>query len=220
MQFTITVQHGPLSIEVEGDDRQEIQDEILNLAEFVGEHEDTLSRFAALYANSGTDDAKVSAQSSATGPEDSTSSTRANSSEFASLSQKTGVDEGILRQIFQLPDDDDDDEGVPSLDMYHFEDGTLTLGEHRNQRQAQASSLLLYAWEECIGDKEIKYDKLDESLTSSDIETERRDAMGQAFSDNAREWFESDGSNIYLVGKGKNHARELIKELAEQLQSQ
>lgn len=217
MRFTITVQHGPLSIEVEGDDRQEIQDEILNLAEFVGEHEDTLSGFTVLYANSSTDDAKVSTQSSATGSEDSASSTGADSSEFASLSQKTGVDEGVLKQLFQLPDDE---EGVPSLDMYHFEDGTLTLGEHRNQRQAQASSLLLYAWEECIGDKEIKYDKLNESLISSDIETERRDAMGQAFSDNAREWFESDGSSIYLVGKGKNHARELIKELAEQLQSQ
>ncbi|WP_226004024.1 hypothetical protein [Natrinema salinisoli] len=101
--------------------------------------------------------------------------------------------------------------------MYHFEDGVLTLGSARNQRQAQASSLLLYVWEECLDEKRIDYERLNQALVSSDVETERRDAMGQAFSNDASDWFESDGSNIYLVGKGKNHARDLIQELDEKL---
>jgi hypothetical protein len=41
--------------------------------------------------------------------------------------------------------------------------------------------------------------------------------MGQAFSADASNWFESDGSRIYLVGRGKNHARELLQELDKEL---
>jgi hypothetical protein len=82
----------------------------------------------------------------------------------------------------------------------------------------------LYAWEECLNQKKVTYGELDEALVKSDIETERRDAMRQAFSNEADEWFEFETSpsepsesEIWLVGQGKNHARELLKELTEEL---
>jgi hypothetical protein len=217
MEITLTLDYGPINAEFVGENREELQDELLEFVEFLGEEKGSLSNLPAPGANSEPEDEGTQAPLS--GWEDSKPSPTSQESagvrtEFASLSTKAGVDEDTLDKLFELPDNE---EGVPSLNMYHFDDGVLTLGQHRNQRQAQASSLLMYAWEECLDKKRIEYEKLDEALVASDVETERRNSMGQAFSDEASEWFESDGSRIYLVGKGKNHARELIQQLAEEL---
>jgi len=219
MDITLTLNYGPLDAEFQGENREELQDELIEFIAFIQEEEDTFSSLPTPQSNSDSDGKET--QTPATAWEDSDTDdspdaedTDLDASEFTSIATKTGVKAGKLSKLFELPDDE---EGVPSLNMYHFDDGTLRLGSARNQRQAQASALLMFAWEDCLGEKKIAYDKLDEALVASDIETERRDAMGQAFSKDAQEWFESDGSSIYLVGKGKNHARELIQELAEEL---
>lgn len=219
MDITLTLNYGPLDAEFQGEDREELQDELIEFINFIEEEQGTLSTLPKPQGNS--DSTSEGKQTSATGWEDSqadasreTEDTNDGNSEFASISNKTGVDTDVLSKLYELPDSDD---GVPSLNMYHFEDGTLRLGSARNQRQAQASALLMFAWEDCLDEKRIDYDELDEALVASDIETERRNSMGQAFSDGASDWFESDGSSIYLVGKGKNHARELLQELAEEL---
>jgi len=217
MEITLNLNYGPLDAEFTGDDREELQGELVEFLSFLEGEEDTLSNLTTPSANGTAKDGGV--QTPATEWDDSNPSPPSQDSgsvrtEFASLSTKTGVDEDTLNKLSELPDDD---EGVPSLNMYHFEKGVLRLGSARNQRQAQASSLLMLVWEECLDEKKIKFDRLDEALVASDVETERRGSMGQAFSADASDWFESDGSRIYLVGKGKNHARELIQELADEL---
>ena len=219
MEITLTLNYGPLDAEIQGENQEEIQDELIEFIAFLQEEEDTFSDLPTPQRNNESEGEGIQTPASSWGDSDTdnspeTKDTDSDTSEFSSIATKTGVKAGKLSKLFELPDDED---GVPSLNMYHFEDGTLRLGSARNQRQAQASALLMFAWEDCIGEKKIPYDKLNEALVASDIETERRDAMGQAFSKDAQEWFESDGSSIYLVGKGKNHTRELIQELAEEL---
>lgn len=216
MEATITLQYGPIEAEFTGDDREELQKELLGLVNFIEENQESLS---GLPAPSGSSESEPKEeQTSATDWTDSdsaeTTTESSGASEFQSFSAKTGVDTEFLAKLFDTPDDED---GVPCLNMYHFDEGTLEFGSYRNQRQAQATALLLYAWEECLGEKKIPYDRLKEALVDSDIETERLDNMWQAFSGDAEEWFESDGSKIHLLGQGKNHTRDLLEELEEKL---
>lgn len=212
MEITLTFNYGLLDAEFTGEDREKVQKELLEFVKFI-EEEDSLSRLSTLSVDDEPDDEER--QTSATEWPESDSQNKSETSNFTSLSRKTGINEEVLSRIFKLPDDE---EGVPSLNMYHFEDGTLALGNARNQRQSQASVLLLYVWEECLDQKKIDYERLDDALIESDVETERRDAMTQAFSKDAGSWFESDTSRIWLIGQGKNHARELLHELSEEIQ--
>ena len=45
MEFTITARYGSLNIEIEGGDREEMQDELLDLAEFLEENNGDLEVF-------------------------------------------------------------------------------------------------------------------------------------------------------------------------------
>lgn len=216
MEATITLQYGPIDAEFTGDDREELQEELLGFVNFIEENRESLSGLPA--ASESSESEPKEEQTSATDWTDSntveTTTDSSGASEFQSFSQKTGVAAGDLAKLFDIPDDGD---GTPSLNMYHFDEGTLELGSYRNQRQAQASALLLYAWEECLGKKKVPYKELNEALVDSDIETERIDTMRQAFSGDAEEWFESDGSKIHLLGQGKNHTRDLLEDLVEKM---
>lgn len=214
MEFTVTVEHGPLNIEIEGGDRGEIQDEILGLAEFVEENKDTLSEFK-MQTGTEEEDSEQPVQTPATEWEDSAPSL--DTSDFGSISKRTRVDEETLAQLFEIPDNEDE---PPFLSLYQFEEGTEVLGGYRNQRQSQGAVLLLYLWQECRGVEEVELEDLDEGLSFSDIEIERRDAMYQAFSEDARKWFDSDNGEIRLTTPGEHHARQLITDLAEKLESE
>lgn len=216
MEVTITLRYGAIDAEFTGEDREQVQGELLGFINFIEENQDSLSSFPIASENDKSEpgEEQTSATDWSTSDPAETGTDSSGTSGFQSFSQKTGVPAEYLAKLFEIPDDED---GVPSLNMYHFDEGTLELGSYRNQRQAQASALLLYAWEECLGEKKIPYEKLDEALVASDIETERRDAMGQAFSNDASDWFDSDGSKIYLLGQGKNHVGDLLDDLVEKM---
>jgi len=214
MEFTVTVEHGPLNLEIEGGDREEIQNEILGLAEFVEENKDTLSEFK-LQSGAEEEDNKQPVQTPATEWEDSTTSP--DGSGFSSISERTRVDEETLGQLFEIPENEEE---PPFLSLYQFEEGTEVLGGYRNQRQSHGSVLLLYLWQECRDVQEVELDELDEGLSYSDIEIERRDAMYQAFGEDARKWFDSSNGGIRLTTPGEHHARQLITDLAEKFESE
>jgi len=227
MEFTVTINHGPLDVEVVGEERKKIQEEILGLAEFIEQHEDSLNHFQVPEAGheSGTSKDRT-AQTEMTGYNaNETQDTNNNAQEqhdsrFSQVVQETGIDEKLLADLINLPDDKgEEEEGIPSINTYHFGEGIEILGSYRNQRQAQASAILLYIWDVCLDEKKVKFDQLDEGLTASDVETERRKNMYSAFSGDAGDWFESGDGFIWVLGSGKKHVRNLLEELAEQMQN-
>lgn len=217
MNLSVTLRHGPLNVEIEGEDREEIQENLLGFADFLEQHGDTFTEFEIPESESGDTEGT---QTEVTGFENSeTSKSQVESEEsfdskYTQLAQETGVDEKILSKLINLPDDE---EGVPSINTYHFDEGTEVLGSARNQRQAQGSAILLYVWDVCLGEKKITYDRLDEGLIASDVETERRKNMHSAFSGDAGDWFESGGGCIWIIGPGKTHIRELIGEMSNKI---
>lgn len=215
MEITATLKRESLTFEIQGDSREEIQKEIIGLAEFVQENENTLNELTKQIRNGESEDEAI--QTPATDWDESSTSSDADTSEFASISQRTRVDEDVLTQLFEIPDDGEE---PPFLSLYQFEDEAAVLGGHRNQQQAKGSVLLLYLWQECRDVDEVELEKLDEGLSYSNIDIERRDAMYQALSGDAQKWFNSDGDKICLTTPGEHRARQIVSELAEELQSQ
>lgn len=221
MEITLTLDYGPIYVEFSGQDGEQVRNELKSFLDLFDEDVGSLSEVEPPDREKVAKDGDQTPATEWTNPDptaevdaEPTVSTNTGASEFSSIATKAGVDADRVSKLFELPEDDG---GVPGLNMYHFEEGALRLGNARNQRQAQAASLLLYVWEECLDEKQISFDRLDQALVNSDIETEKRKHMKQAFSGDASGWFESNGSQIYLVGKGKNHARDLIQKLSEEM---
>jgi len=212
MEFTITARYGSLNIEIEGGDREEMQDELLDLAEFLEENNGDLEVFR------GTQPTEQSPSSSTqTEATEWDEQPQAENGEalFESISERTHIDVDVLGQLFEVPDDEEE---VPFVKLFQFDDGAEVLGNHRNQRQAYGSLLVLYLWQECRGIDEVELETLNNALSYSDIDIERRDAMYQAFSSDAQNWFDSNGSTISLTTRGEHQAREVIGELAEEFE--
>ena len=216
MEITATLKHGSFTFEIQGGSREDVQEEILGLAEFIKENEDDLNELTGQIHRENPENDKKPIQTPATDWEGSASSPNMDTSCFVSISQRTRVDEEVLAQLFEVPDDEDE---PPFLNLYQFETEAEVLGKHRNQQQSLGSVLLLYLWQECRSVEEIEFEKLDKVLSYSDIEIERRNSMNQAFGGDAQKWFNSDGGKIQLTTPGEHHARQLISELAEEFQS-
>jgi|GEM_PF-4494676 len=224
MEITVTIDHGPLDVEIMGEEREEIQEEILGFAEFIEQHEDSLSHFDVPEGSPKSEGSKnETTQTNVTGYNGTETQGDTNNTQvqhdprFSQVVQETGINEKLLADLINLPDDEE--EGTPSINTYHFDDGIEVLGSYRNQRQSQASAILLYIWDVCLGKKKVEFDRLDEGLTASDVETERRKDMYSAFSGDAGDWFESGGGCIWIIGSGKKHVRNLLEELTEQMQN-
>ena len=117
MDITLTLNYGPLDAEFTGEDREELQHELIEFVEFIGEEKETLSNIPTPEMNTVSEDGGT--QTPLSGWEDSNPSPESQesknvSTEFVSLSTKTGVDEETLEQFFELPEDE---EGVPSLNI-------------------------------------------------------------------------------------------------------
>ncbi|WP_226004025.1 hypothetical protein [Natrinema salinisoli] len=94
MEITLTLDYGPLDAEFTGENREELQDELIEFVEFIGEEKETLSNLPTPEANTVSEDGGTQAPLS--GWEDSKPSPPSQeskdvSTEFASLSTKTGV---------------------------------------------------------------------------------------------------------------------------------
>ncbi|MBX0287963.1 hypothetical protein EGH22_16645 [Halomicroarcula sp. F28] len=212
MNFTVTVHYSGLDVELSGESREEIQQELLAFAEFAEEHADELEVFQQISRPSHTaTDGADQTQATAWSDEENEQNTE---SCFSEIADEARVDEGFVELLFELPDDDEE---APFLCLYEFEGGDSVLGNYRNQKQAYGSVLLLYLWQECRGVEEVEKDRLDEALSFSEIDIDRRDVMYNAFSGDAQNWFNKSGGTIGLKTRGEHKARELLRDLAEDL---
>lgn len=217
MEITVRFRHGPLDVEVQSENREVLQEDLPELVKFRNQNED---KFVELNApsrserqlseeNPGLSPEYREQKRGRTGSESESISTKegANneSTKFSKLAERTRLDVDVLNILYEIPDNENE---PLYLNLFQFDENTEVLGDHRNQQQALGSTLILYAWEMVWGDEQVSYEELDTALNWSEIDVERRDAMTQAFGNDARNWFDRDeGERIGLTTPGKQRAK-------------
>lgn len=206
MEVTLTLKYGPANAEVTGEDREDVQDEFLELSEFLRNNQEEIHSLAAQPEN-GTVQTSLDQPSSPAQDVDSL---------LTPVAERTQVDIATIGELFDVPEDEEE---VPHLKLYNFEEGEEVLGTNRNEQQARGSLMLLYLWHECRDVDEVESGQLSTALNHSYISPERRDSMYSALGGDADNYFNRNGS-ISLTPPGEHTAREEIQSLAERYESE
>ena len=230
MEITVSFRHGPLDVELQSEDREALQEDLPEFVNFLNQNQEKFGELNTPigseqqsseenpdllleYREQKREGAKDNSESSST-----KEGSNNESAKFSKLVERTRLDEDVLNTIYEIPDNENE---PPYLNLFQFDENTKVLGDYRNQQQALSSALILYAWEMVRGDEKVSYEELDTALNWSEIDVERRDAMTQAFGDDARNWFDRDeGERIGLTTPGKQRARRELRELAELMKSE
>ncbi|MDR5656718.1 hypothetical protein RH831_05940 [Halodesulfurarchaeum sp. HSR-GB] len=225
MEINISLRHGPLDIEVQAESDESYRQEILDIASFIEENETVLEALEG-YPNpstvhtdeqdSSTEQIILEGTKNDTDTKQTSSDESKTSGRFASISRRTGVDEGTLESFFDMPDDDDE---VPAIIIEEFNEGVEALGDSRMERQARASLMLLYIWEDIRDVEKVYSTDLGDSLHMSGIDPEKMANMYQAFDGDADAYFERHGSGgpysgVSLTRRGERAAIDEIQEIA------
>lgn len=229
MEIAVRFRHGPLDVEFQSEERETLQEDLREFVEFLNENRGEFGELDTPAGgerqppedNPGLSPEYWEQRQQGAGEDTESSSTNETpdngSTEFSTLADRTRLDEDILNTIYEIPENEDE---PPYLNLFQFDENTEVLGNHRNQQQALGSALILYAWEMVRGEEKVTYEELDTALNWSEIDVERRNAMAQAFGDDARNWFDrEEGERIGLTTPGKQRARRELRELAELLES-
>lgn len=196
MTLTVTLTYGPIEAEISGEDREEVQGELLDFIEFLNENEEDLK--LSLPSQKATSD----------GVED------------AAVSEEEGGDEHPLDPIASelgVPTDDLDDviyvdpdfEEDPQLLLDADDFGSTTIDQQRN-----AAYVLLYVWDECYGNDRMRTSKLNDIFALAGISTNN---LYLAWRDEGQGKFDSQGqgpsASVSLTGVGERTAKTVLQDL-------
>ncbi|WP_423995058.1 hypothetical protein [Halorubrum trapanicum] len=222
MEVTITLNHGPLNAEFTGEEREELEDNLLEFIEFLEENEDILgsSGFSIEQENEegnpGLDpdyweDRQDTPDNS---PDDGGTGSGVT---FGSIPNRTDINEGVLNRYFGI---DPDGEEPPYL---NFDIAVLgESGNSRSEKQMRGSLILLTLWRESSGVEEIRSPELKDALRISGIDDTNLSNMYQFNDGEGDRYFRRDGSgsntDISLTMPGEREGYDQIQRTIERLE--
>lgn len=208
MEFTLTLDHGPLQAEVTGEEREEVKEEFLEFSSFFQEHEQEIMSLLD-QSDEGVRQTPATGWQGVRVPEGINDA-------LSPVVERTHVEIEVLSELVDIltEEEGDEEEKVPRLNLHKLEEEAEVLGSSRKDRQARGSLMLLYLWKKCLDVDDIESGKLNTALSYSEINPQRRDAMYSALDGNADGYFNRNGL-ISLTPTGEHAAREEIKLLAE-----
>jgi hypothetical protein len=222
MEVTITLDHGPLNAEFTGEEREELEDNLLSFIEFLEENEDIFggSGFSIEQedeeGNPGLDpDYWEDRQDT---PDESTDDGGTGSGvTFGSIPNRTDIDEETLNRYFGI---DPEEEEPPYLS---FDVGVLgESGSSRSEKQMRGSLILLTLWRECHGVEEVQSPQLKDALRISGIDDDTLYNMYGFNDDEGDRYFSRDGSgvntDISLTMPGEREGYDQIQRTIERLE--
>lgn len=224
MEITITLNHGPLDAEFTGDDREELEDNLISFIEFLEENEEVFgnSEFSIEKENGsknpGLDPDYWEDQqdtSNGTTPERS----RGTAISYGSIPSRTEFNEEVLNRYFDI---DPEGEEPPYL---NFDPEILgESGNSRSEKQMRGSLILLTLWRECNDVEGVQSPRLKDALRISGIDDDALYAMYR-FNDNEGDrYFHRDGSgahtDISLTMPGEREGFDQIRRTIELLESE
>jgi hypothetical protein len=201
MQITATLDYGPLEIEVSSDEREEVQQNLLEIVEFLEESGDALEEVEIQPRAQASQTELDSSEWTDNDPQQST----ANDSPLSGISKELGVSAESLEEIVYV---DSDGEERPQVMI----DGD-ELGDSVPETQLNAALIILTVSEECYGEEVLDTSEFKDILALSGISE----------SNLYRAWDESlinqsgkgNASTITLKGPGRREAKKLLCDIAE-----
>jgi len=222
MEITITLDHGPLDAEFTGEEREEIEENLLAFIEFLEENEDIFggSGFSIEEGNENGNpglDPDYWEDRQDTPDETHDDGGTDSGTTFGSIPSRTDIDEETLNRYFGI----DPDEAEPPYLSFAVE----VLGESgnsRSEKQMRGSLILLTLWRECHGVEEVRSPQLKDALRISGIDDDALYAMYGFNDDEGDRYFRRDGSgantDIALTLPGEREGYDQIQRTIERLE--
>lgn len=213
MELTVSLELGPLRAQLTGEDREEIQKELVELINFIEQNEEIFDG----YVPSGSESAEGAQQISTT--ENTTQGPASDSQDTSGdIPDRTGLDAAILNQYF---DTDPLGDEPPYL---NFDVDVLgESGSSRSEKQMRASLILFTLWKECLGIEMVTSSDLKDALRISGIDDSNLYNM-YGFNDGEGDrYFRREGSGqnteIELTLPGQREGYDQIRRTVERLES-
>lgn len=215
MQLTITLNHGPLDVEFNGDDREELQEELLGFSQFIEENSGIFDGVEFSNGKStdeeepGIDSDYWEEKAENGGSSEGDSKTNGRDHPLASLARQTGSSVDRLDEIIYV---DPEGEEPPQLLI-----DKSRLGSKKAERQRHAAYLLLLVWENCYEEERMKNSDLKRTLSIANISDNN---LYNAWAGAGKGNFDPSGrgasATLGLTGPGEREALKLMKKLAEE----
>lgn len=184
MRFRITLNLGGLNAELVGENRQEIQDELVEFINFIEQNGDVLESYLApeTGGTGGTRSAKDARKDIEEPPLHT-------ADDFGDIPDRTGFDTTTLSRYFDLDPDGDE---PPYL---NFDAEVLgESGSSRSEKQMRASLILFTLWRECSGVEKVMSPDLKDALRISGIDDTKVANMYQFNNSEGNRYFRREGS--------------------------
>lgn len=208
MELTVTFQHGPLDAEFTGENRAEIQQNLIEFVEFLEENSEHFEGFE--FSEAEDDYEETVLDSDRWGEDDESKSETEGPSDdshpLGPLARKANTTVESLDEIVYV---DPNNEEEPQLMV----DKSL-LGDNKTERQRAAAYVILYVWEDCYNEERMKTSKLMNILTMSGISD---NDLFNAWKGPGQGNFNPKGSGssatVGLTGPGKRRSLKIIQDL-------
>lgn len=213
MKLRITLDLGPINAELSGENREELQEELLEFVEFIEQNNETFEGIKFVQDHSGE---KTELEGGETPPTVTKSSH--SEDQFGDVPEKTDIDQETLDRFFDI---DASGEEPPYL---NFDAAVLgESGTSRSEKQMRGSLILLTLWRECVGVETVTSSDLKDALRVSGVDDTNLYNM-YGFNDNeGNRYFRRDGTGanteVSLTLPGKREGYDQIQRTVEQLES-
>jgi len=227
MEVTITLDHGPLNAEFTGEEREELEDNLLAFVEFLEENEDIFDSpdFSVEQVEGGEntelDPDYWEEQQEESGEEIPDQSNHEPEPDldinYGSIPNRTDFGEETLSQYFDI---DPEGEEPPYL---NFDPEVLEeSGSSRSERQMRSSLIILTLWRECTGAEEVRSPDLKDAVRISGVDDNGLFNMDQFNNGEGDRYFRRDSSgantDISLTLPGKREGYDQIQRTIERLE--
>ena len=222
MELTITLDHGPLTAEFIGEDREEIEENLLEFIEFLQENEEVFERNEQI--SDGETQENTPELNSDYWEEQQEESESADSGEttetdvsYGSIASRTGFDEETIGQYFDI---DPEGEEPPYL---NFDADVLgESGSSRSEKQMRGSLIVMTLWREGNETEQVGSSELKDALRISGIDDTNLYNMYQFNDGEGDRYFRREGSGgnteITLTMPGEREGFDQIKRAIERLE--
>ena len=213
MELTVSLNLGRLNAELVGEDRREVQEELISFIDFIGQNEGVLEDYVSL--ESGNTDENISV------PETDGTSDQPSpdlNPRCGDIPDRTDIDVAVLDRYFDVNPEGDE---PPAL---NFEVDVLgESGAGRSEKQMRGSLILFTLWRECLDTESVMSPDLKDALRISGINDSNLYNMYGFNEGEGDRYFRREGSGehteIELTLPGRREGYDQIARTVERLES-